>query len=307
MSNNEKQWFYLRDHTVESNIEGTSPDIIIGDENPDPDYAQQYDKVFNKYADFKAKNYIYVRALNKDTEPDNAVGSVSVFVVHLTDLHRQALWTRLVTSDGVNVANIQAKPEAVGVNRTALIWEPDGAPAPEAPYCLIAEITGDDYPLVMVPKTVVDKKSFDTWIAGEPRLAYLMIEEAPVVVAPTPVFAWEGYVNLENKEPVELFTSLTCTSGPENGKLSFVFDEKDIDGEPIGIGDTLYKINIGYSQTRMVPAFFNSKVTVNFKPETSENAQAAITFKAGIDVKGTTSVTPVVEYQLNFGQTLNPK
>lgn len=299
------QWFYLRGEAGQGGLEGSSPDIILGGRAPDPDY-RDYDKVFNQTADYKTSNYVYVRAKNLGSEL--AVGDVTVFVTYLSNLTNQGLWTRLHTTDGRDSTNIAADASKVVVNGAPLVWEPDGAPAPGIPYCLIAEISDDGHPRVEVPSSVNDQSSFDAWIAKQPQLAYLVVKDAPVVVVPAPVFTWEGHVNLGNSQPVQLSTSLTCTSGSVGGSLSYVFDENDTNGVAIGVGKTRYQLGTSYSQQRTVPAYFNSKVTIKFMPASLDDAKAEFEFQVTTEATptggstGTSHPTLVAQYQLDFGQ-----
>lgn len=301
-------WLVLRSQLDDGSSAGASPDIILGGPKPDPNYAKQYDTAFNQTGNFSASNFVYVRAKNAGT--DLAVGSVELYAVHLGDLPNQGRWTPLHTSDGRSSTNIWAAAGNVGVNGTPLIWEPDGPPPDDAPWCLIAEITGDDYPMMKVPGTVTDRQSFDTWIATQTRLAYMVVKAPEVVTPPAPAFGWEHVVDLKNQAETTLAASLTCTSGAVGGFLSYVFDQNDSSGQSIGVGKTRFQIGNSYSQTRKVPAGFSSKVSVTYTPAADEDGQAALVFQVATESDDgdggdldTPTQTVVATYQLSFGQT----
>jgi hypothetical protein len=196
------------------------------------------------------------------------------------------------------------------VNGAPLIWKAGDAPPPGAPWCLIAEIDDDHHSPVKVPTTVKDRASFDTWIAGQPRLAYLVVQAPKPVVVETPTFGWSRRVDLGNAEATTLNVSLTCTKGPAGGALAFSLDENDSSGQPIGVGKTKYQVNGVYSQTCPVAADFASNVSVSFLPPDDDDVDAAFTLKVATesgggdgDDLGDTTITVVTSYALSFGQT----
>ena len=302
------KWLLLRGKLGGGVPDGTSPDIILGGAKPDPAYAKDYDKVFGQTGNFHADNHVYVRAKNAST--DLAFGDVTVFVAYLTDLAHPGKWIRLHTSDGRSSTNIGTAAGGVTTNGVPLIWSPKGPPAQGAPFCLIAELSGDNFPEIDVPDTVTDQKTFDAWIATQPRLAYLIVKAPDVVVVPSPTFTWEGHVTLSNKEPVNLGSSLTCTSAPPGGTLAYLFSAKDDSGSVIGVGDTPIRIGSVYSQSETVPANFTSKVTITYKPGSAKEARADFTFRVtseltvsgGDDDMPTTETKTVASYKLSFGQ-----
>jgi hypothetical protein len=302
-------WFVLRGGRAGDAPDGTSPDIILGGPKPDDKYADEYDKAFNATGTFGGSNYVYVRARNAGTE--QAIGSVSVFAARVGNLQNQNEWLRLQTSDGRRDTNISAQAGAVGVNGAPLIWKPGDAPPPEAPWCLIAEIDGDGHSPVKVPTTVKDKASFDSWIAGEPRLAYLIVQAPKVVPVESPTFGWSRKVNLANDDATTLNVSLTCTKGPAGGSLAYSFDRNDSSGQSIGVGETQYQVNTVYSQTREVPADFASTVNIAFTPAGDDDVDAEFTLEVATDSGGgdddddlgTSTRSVVASYTLRFGQT----
>ncbi|CAK0772691.1 hypothetical protein WCLP8_4900004 [uncultured Gammaproteobacteria bacterium] len=307
MTNN--PWFVLRSQLEVGVPGGASPDIILGGPKSDPNYSEQYDTAFNRTGKFGSSNFVYVRAKNTDTDTAPGVGSVSVFATRLGSLQNQSQWVKLRTSDGRESTNISAGPGKVGVNGTPLIWEAGETPPAEAPWCLIAEIVGDNHPLITVPETVKDKKSFDAWIATQTRMAYVIVQTPAVVPVQAPTFGWQQVVNLANNAETTLDISLTCTKGTAGGFLSYVFDKNDSSGQEIGVGKTQYQINTPYSQGRKVPAGFNSTVSIAYTPAADEDAEAVFVFQVATESGdgddgglGTTTTTVVVNYTLSFGQ-----
>jgi hypothetical protein len=303
-------WFVLRGQLGGGAAEGVSPDIILGGPKPVPNYVKEYGTAFGQSSTFTGSNFIYVRARNTGT--DLAIGSVAVFATQLGTLPQQGFWIPLHTSDGRASTNIAVAANGVATNGVPLIWEPAGPPPPSAPWCLIAEITGDAYPRVKVPSTVTDKASFDAWIATQSRLAYLVVKAQAVVPSPVPTFSWERAVHLDNAAETTLSTSLTCTKASPGGYLSYVFDQKDKAGQAIGVGKTLIQLNAAYSQSRTVPAGFNSKVTATYMPTVDGDMHAEFLFQVAVEVTdgddgdlGNTVRTVVAEYVLSFGQTKN--
>jgi len=302
-------WFLLRSQLDAAGPAGASPDIILGSSKPDPSYTKTYDTPFNQTGNFGGNNYVYVRA--KNTGTDLAVGSVAVYAAHLGDLPNRGRWTELHTRDGRSSTNIGAAAGDVAVNGAPLIWEPGSPPPDAAPWCLIAEITGDDYPSVNVPASVTDKPGFDTWIATQSRLAYVVVKAPAVVTVEAPTFGWQRTVDLANQAEVMLSTSLTCTSGTDGGFLSYAFDKADSSGVSIGVGKTRFEIGNAYSQSRTVPAGFNSKMSITYTPAADEDAQAVFVFQVATESGGgddddldTPTQTVVASYQFSFGQTL---
>ena len=306
----DSSWFVLRGDLEGDAPDGTSPDIILGGPKPDDRYASDYDMAFNAIGTFGGSNYVYVRARNEGTA--QAIGSVSVFAAQVGSLQNQSQWLRLHTSDGRKSTNISAQAGTVGVNGAPLIWKPGDAPPPEAPWCLIAEIVGDGHSPIKVPTNVKDKTSFDSWIADEPRLTYLIVQAPKVVPVETPTFGWSRKVNLANADATTLSVGLTCTRGPAGGSLAYSFDANDSSGQAIGVGKTQYEVNKVYSQTRQVPADFASTVNVSFIPA-SDDVVAEFTIEVASDSGGggdgeeddldTSTRTVVASYALSFGQT----
>jgi hypothetical protein len=301
-------WFVLRGDLAGTAPHGTSPDIILGGPKPDNKYASEYDSAFNAIGTFGASNYVYVRAKNAGNA--QAIGSVSVYAAQIGSLQNQNEWLRLQTSDKRPNTNISAQAGAVGVNGAPLIWKPGDAPPAGAPWCLIAEIDGDGHAPVKVPTTVKDKASFDSWIAAEPRLAYLIVQAPKVVTVEAPTFGWSRKVKLANAEPTTLNVALTCTKGPAGGSLAYSLDEHDSSGQPIGVGKTTYQVNNVYSQTRPVAADFASTVSVSFIPAGDDDVNAEFTLEVATesggddqDDLGTSTRTVVASYALSFGQT----
>lgn len=308
MANN--PWLVLRSRLDNGGSVGASPDIILGSAKPDPSYAKQYDTAFNQIGNFSGSNFVYVRA--KNTGTDLAIGSVAVYAAHVGDLPNRGRWTTLHTSDGRSSTNIGAVAGDVAVNGAPLVWEPDGPPPDDAPWCLIAELTGDDNPSVKIPTSVKDKQGFDTWIATQSRLAYAVVKAPAVVTVPAPTFGWERTVDLGNQAETTLVASLTCTSGTAGGFLSYAFDKNDSSGRSIGVGKTRFQVGNAYSQTRTVPAGFSSKVSVTYTPAADDDEQAVLVFQIATesgDSDGgdldTPTQTVVANYQLSFGQTLS--
>jgi hypothetical protein len=301
-------WFVLRGDLAGTAPHGTSPDIILGGPKPDTKYASEYDSAFNAIGTFGASNYVYVRAKNAGNA--QAIGSVSVYAAQIGSLQNQNEWLRLQTSDKRPNTNISAQAGEVGVNGAPLIWKPGDAPPAGAPWCLIAEIDGDGHAPVKVPTTVKDKASFDSWIAAEPRLAYLIVQAPKVVTVEAPTFGWSRKVKLANAEPTTLNVALTCTKGPAGGSLAYSLDEHDSSGQPIGVGKTTYQVNNVYSQTRPVAADFASTVSVSFIPAGDDDVNAEFTLEVATesggddqDDLGTSTRTVVASYALSFGQT----
>jgi hypothetical protein len=301
-------WFVLRGDLAGTAPHGTSPDIILGGPKPDNKYASEYDSAFNAIGTFGASNYVYVRAKNAGNA--QAIGSVSVYAAQIGSLQNQNEWLRLQTSDKRPNTNISAQAGEVGVNGAPLIWKPGDAPPAGAPWCLIAEIDGDGHAPVKVPTTVKDKASFDSWIAAEPRLAYLIVQAPKVVTVEAPTFGWSRKVKLANAEPTTLNVALTCTKGPAGGSLAYSLDEHDSSGQPIGVGKTTYQVNNVYSQTRPVAADFASTVSVSFIPAGDDDVNAEFTLEVATesggddqDDLGTSTRTVVASYALSFGQT----
>lgn len=303
----ETPWFVMRSDLAGGPPEGACPDIILGGPKPDPNYAQQYDTAFNRIGHFGGSNYVYVRAINGDTA--QAIGSVMVYATRLGGLPNQSEWLQLKTSDGRDSTNISADAGKVGVTGAPLIWKAGEAPPPEAPWCLVAEIVGDDHPAVQVPTTVADKAGFDAWVADQPRLNYVIVQAPNVVTTGVPTFGWSRMVELANAHSITLTASLTCTKGPAGGSLSFSFDKSDSSGRPIGIGKTQYQIGTVYSQTRTVPADYSSTVSIAYIPALDDHGEAEFTFQVatitGEDDDGdlgTSTTTPIAGYTLSFGQ-----
>jgi hypothetical protein len=300
-------WFQLRGQLGDSTSAARSPDIILGGPAPDPAYAEKYDKVFGQTGNFGGSNYVYVRAKNKGT--GLAIADVAVYATYLRYLPNRSMWQQLHTSDGRPNANLAAEDGQVAVSGAPLIWDPETPPAPDAPYCLIARISGDGHPAPQVPDTVTDQESFDAWVATQPTVAYLTVQEPAVVRVPAPNFVWQGHVTLGNNTPVQLGASLTCTAGSPGGSLSYVFSKNDSGGQPIGVGKTLYRLNAAYSQTRTVPIGFDSDITITYIPAADEDAQAQFLFQVTTDKvssgRGTGIAHPtlVAKYDLSFGQS----
>lgn len=295
-------WLTLRGQLSGGGADGTSPDIILGGAHPDPKYTSEYDTAFSPIGKFGDTNYVYVRAKNGGATL--AIGSVSVYAARIGSVQNQSQWVGLTTRDGRNSTTISAAAGEVGATGAALIWEPGDAPPPDAPWCLIAQITGDNQPLIKVPHTVTDKAGFDTWIAGQPRMAYVVVQPPAVVPVEAPSFGWSRKVELANAEPVTLDVSLTCTQGPPGGSLAYSFD-----GTQIGIGKTHYQVGLAYSQSPTVPANFSSTLSVAYTPGGDDDGDAQFTLtlatESGDDGGGMseTTTTPVASYTLRFGQT----
>jgi|tagenome__1003787_1003787.scaffolds.fasta_scaffold20885037_2 hypothetical protein len=302
-------WFVLRGDLAGNAPHGTSPDIILGGPKPDGKYAGEYDTAFNAIATFGGSNYVYVRARNAGDA--QAIGSVSVYAAQVGSLQNRNEWHRLQTSDHRPNTNISAPAGDVGVNGAPLVWKPGDAPPAGAPWCLIAEIDGDGHPPVKVPTSVKDKASFDSWIADEPRLAYLIVQAPKVAPVEAPTFGWSREVQLGNAEATTLSVSLTCTKGPAGGSLAYSFDQNDSSGQAIAVGKTKYQVNSVYSQSGPVAADFASTVSVSFMPTGDDDVDAEFTLEVATESDdgddgedlGTTTRTVVASYTLSFGQT----
>lgn len=304
-------WLVLRGALDGSAPTGASPDIILGGAKPDPDYTKDYDKAFNRTGNYGHSNYVYVRA--KNTGDDLAIGSVLVFAARVGSLQNQSEWVKLHTTDGRGSTNIAAEAGKVAVNGTPLIWEPGEAPPPDAPWCLIAELVGDGQPLITVPTTITDKAGFDTWIATQPRLAYVTVLPPKVVPVQAPTFGWQRLVTLDTGAATTLNVSLTCTAGPAGGWLAYSFDKPDAAGKVIGVGKTRYQLNTAYSQSRSVPAGYSGTVSVTYYPPADADGQAQFSFQVATESGGddggdlgTSTTTVVAQYTLSFGQTVVP-
>jgi len=269
-------WLQLRSTTAEG-ATGASPDIILGGPKADPAWATDYDKTFNQSSNYSGTGYVWVRAKNDGTAL--AIGSASVWVARLTDLATQANWVQLYTADGRNSTSVGAQAAGVATTGAPLIWHPSGPPAQGAPYCLIAELTGDGFPAESLPATARTQADFDAFVASSGRMAYLTVQDAPVVVTPKPVFSWSLPIDLDNADQVRLGLSLTCTAGPAGGTLAYALDKPDSGGSPIGVGKTPYTIGTAYSQSRIVDADFASTVTVTFEPSSAADTNAEFTFQ----------------------------
>ncbi|HEY4281187.1 MAG TPA: hypothetical protein VGM91_23435 [Conexibacter sp.] len=302
-------WLALRGDLAAHAATGASPDVILGGPKPDPNYVTEYGKAFNATGDFDGTNYVYARARNAGKQL--AVGTVTAYAARLSDLPNQADWVKLQTRADGSDTPISAKPGAVAVNGVPLIWEPQGAPAPSVPWCLIAEVTGDDDPPIKVPSTVTDKAGFDAWIAQQTRIAYLIVQESHVAPPALPSFSWSRKIDLENSDDTTLAAAVTCTDGPAGGVLAFSFDTPDKAGQPIGLGTTQYRLGTSYSQTRTVPAGFESTITITFTPPSDATVDAV--FTVGVQTisgdgddgdMGSDVTTLVAGYTLRLGQTL---
>jgi hypothetical protein len=304
----DSSWFTLRPQLDGGTPGSGSPDIMLGGPKPDPKFKDQYGTAFNAAGNFGGSNYVYVRARNAGTEL--GIGSVTVYAARSGSIQNRGEWVALHTADARPNSNISAPAGEVGINGAPLIWEPGAAPAPDHPWCLIAEIDGDGYPPVKVPSTVTDRASFDAWIAGQPRIAYLVVQAPKVAPVEAPTFGWTRKVSLGNSDPTTLSVSLSCTRGPAGGSLAYSFDQNDGSGNPIGVGTTKYQLNNLYSQTRQVPANFASTLTVAYTPAGDEDAGADFTLKVATETGGdddgdlgTSTTTAVASYTLSFGQT----
>jgi len=269
-------WLQLRSTTAQG-ATGASPDIILGGLKADPAWAADYDKTFNQSSNYDGTGYVWVRAKNGGAAL--AIGSASVWVARLTDLVTPANWVQLSTVDGHNSTTIGAPADGVATTGAPLIWHPSGPPAPGAPYCLIAELTGDGFPTESVPQTVLTQADFDAFVASSARMAYLTVQDAPVVTTPKPVFSWSLPIDLDNADQLRLGISLTCTAGPAGGTLAYALDKPDSGGSPIGVGKTQYTIGTSYSQNRVVDAEFAATVTIHFEPPSAADTHAEFTFQ----------------------------
>lgn len=269
-------WLQLRSKTAEG-ATGVSPDIILGGLKADPAWVADDDKIFNQSSNYSSAGYVWVRAKNGGTTL--AIGSASVWVARLTDLTTQANWVQLYTADGRNSATIGAQADEVASTGAPLIWHPSGPPAPGTPYCLIAELTGDGFPTESLPATVQTQADFDAFVASSGRMAYLTVQDAPVVTTPKPVFSWSLPIAINNADQLRLGLSLTCTTGPAGGTVTYALDKPDSSGSPIGVGKTPYTIGTSYSQNRVVNAEFASTVVVNFEPPSTADTHAEFTFQ----------------------------
>jgi len=269
-------WLQLRSTTADDKA-GASPDIILGGPKPDPAWADNYDKTYNQTSTYSGDGYVYVRV--KNDSDALAIGSATVWAARLPDLTKQANWLLLSTPDGKDSATVGGDAGAVFTTGAPLIWHPGGPPAPGAPYCLIAELTGDEFPSERVPASVKTQADFDNFVAKSGRMAYLTVQDAPVVPTPKPLFSWAMAIDLENDDSVRLGLSVTCTSGPAGGTLAYSLDKPDSGGSPIGVGTTPYTIGTAYSQNRVVDADFSSTVTVSFQPPNDADTNAEFTFQ----------------------------
>lgn len=299
-------WLQVRSTTAEG-ATGASPDIILGGLKADPAWAADYDKTFNQSSNYSGNGYVWVRAKNDgDTL---AIGSARVWVARLTDLAKQANWLELSTADGRNSTTVGAPAGEVATTGAPLIWHPSGPPAPGVPYCLIAELTGDGFPAEPVPDSVKTRADFDAFVASSGRMAYLTVQDAPVVTTPKPVFSWTLPIDLDNDDQIRLGLSLTCTAGPANGALAYSLDKPDSAGNTIGVGKTQYTIGTAYSQNRIVDADFAATVTVNFEPSSAADSQAEFTFQVTTLATGGGGGHKVehpklfAQYSIVFGQT----
>jgi hypothetical protein len=302
----QQPWFVMRSKLDGGGSAGSSPDIMVGGPAADPKFATDYAKAFNQTGKVGGTNYVYVRAKNAAAEL--AIGNVSVYATHADGLARQSGWTPLQTQDARPITNIHADAGGIGVNGAALIWEPAQAAPADAPWCLVAVITGDGHPGVQVPSKVTDQATFDTWAAGEPRIAYAAVKTRDVQPVDGPTLSWEGMVDLGNDAEAMLGATLTCTSGTDGAMIGFTFDQKDSSGTAIGTQGPC-KADAGYPQHRTVPANFRSKVRVFFTPKADGAAQAALVFRLSTetddsngDELGTSTETVVATYSLSFGQ-----
>jgi hypothetical protein len=301
-------WFVLRE-TLTAVATGESPDIILGEAIVNPEFAQNYDKAFGATATYDAQNFIYVRAKNMGTT--QAIGSVSVFLARLDRLPHQSEWVTLKTADGRDVTNISADPGAVGVSGAPLVWQAGDAPPAAAPWCLIAEINDDTHSPLKLPPTVKDQATFDTWLAQQTRMAYLIVQSPHIIPTAIPSFTWSLAVELDNEAAIKLGTSVTCTAG-SGGTLAYRFDVNDSSGSPIGIGTTAIQFNSAFSQTRTVAPEYKSTFTLTYTPTSSSDAQSSFNVQvstetiadpSGGDLSPTIQ-TPVANYTVVFNQKL---
>lgn len=305
MSDND--WFVLRAQPADGPSKSGSPDIILGGVKPDPAYAKNYDKTFNATAQFGGANHVYVRA--KNAADDVSAGSVSVYAVRQGNVANQNMWIPLKTSDGRTSTTIFAQAGAVGVNGSALQWSPGEAPPAGAPWLLIAELTGDEFPLITLPAKVTDFASFEAWAATQTRVACLIVQAPDVKPVPVPVFTWSRKVELDNADPISLAVSVACTSGSAGGSLSYQFDKNDADGKVFGIGTVAYTVGSSYPQTRTVPENFAANLTVTYTPAADDTAAATfavqVSYESAEDDSGDmgeTTTTLVINDTLNLGQ-----
>ena len=300
-------WLVLRGDLKASTASGTSPDIILGGAKPDPAFTSKYGKAFNATGHFGDTNYIYVRARNAGTDP--AIGSVYVYAVRLASLQNQSEWVPLHTGDARDHTNIAPPAGQVGINGAPLIWEPGDAPPASAPWCLVAQVVGDDHPAPKVPATVKTKAGFDTWIASQPTMAYLVVQAPVVPTVQAPTFGWTQTVALGNTDETTLAVSLTCTKGPAGGSLAYSLAQPDSSGEVIGVGKVLYRLNNAYSQSRTVAAGYGSSLSVSYTPPDNSDNEAEFTLEVATETGGDndgdlgdTTKTIVASYALSFGQ-----
>ena len=301
-------WFELRPQPASGPSESGSPDIILGGLKPDPRYTADYDDAFNATGNFGATNYVYVRA--KNAAADQSIGNVMVYAVRHDSVQNQAGWVGLKTAAGGSSSTLVADGGEVGVNGKPLVWNPGVAPPPAAPWLLIAEVVGDDYPQVKLPLTVTDFASFESWAADQSRIACLVVQLPNVKPVAIPSFTWSRMVELDNADAITLDVSVTCISGSAGGSLAYRFDKNDSDDKPIGIGTTAYQVNAVYSQSRTVPANFASTLSLTYTPAADETAQAEFTVQVASETSdgdsgdlGDTTRTLFINDTLDLGQT----
>jgi hypothetical protein len=303
-------WLVLRDDLKAQAAFGKSPDIILGGTTPDPSFTSQYNTAFNATGRFGGTNYIYVRARNAGTGSSPAIGSVYVYAVRLASLQNPSEWILLHTSDGRDHTNIWAQAGKVGINGAPLIWEPGDAPPAKAPWCLVAQLVGDESPAPKVPSSVKDKDGFDSWIASQPTMAYLVVQTPVVPPAEAPTFGWTRTVALGNTQDATLSVSLTCAQGPAGGSLAYSLDQPDSSGQAIGVGKVRYRVGNAYSQSRPVAAGYSSSLTVSYTPPDDMDTDAQFTLEVATETSngddgdlGDTTKNAVASYTLRFGQT----